>query len=70
VVAGGAIHADWKGLKPAALKDGRDLPGEIDTRAIFKAILADHLGVGRLALEERIFPDSGSAAPVRGLIRA
>ena len=69
-VAGGAIHADWRGLKPTALRDGRDLPAETDTRAIFKAILADHLGVGRQPLEERVFPDSAGASPLRGLIRA
>ena len=69
-VAGGGILAEWRGLKPASLKDGRDLPAQTDTRAIFKAALADHLGVGRQALEERIFPDSASAPALKGLIRA
>jgi uncharacterized protein (DUF1501 family) len=69
-VGGGTIHAEWRGLKPAALKDGRDLPAQTDTRAIFKAALADHLGVGREALDQRIFPDSAGALPLKGLIRA
>ena len=69
-VAGGAIHAEWVGLKPSGLRDGRDLPARTDTRALFKAALADHLGVGRSALEERIFPDSTGAPPLKGLIRA
>jgi uncharacterized protein (DUF1501 family) len=69
-VAGGSVHAEWVGLKPAALKDGRDLPPKTDARAIFKAVLADHLGVGRDALESRIFPDSAAAAPLKSLIRA
>src|SRR5712691_10138575 len=34
-VAGGSVHAEWPGLKPSALKDGRDLPARTDTRAIF-----------------------------------
>jgi uncharacterized protein (DUF1501 family) len=69
-VAGGGIHAEWRGLKPTSLRDGRDLPAQTDTRAIFKAALADHLGVGRQALEERIFPDSAGAPMLKGLIRA
>jgi uncharacterized protein (DUF1501 family) len=69
-VSGGTIHAEWRGLKAAALKDGRDLPAQTDTRAIFKATLADHLGVGRQALEGEVFPDSAAAAPLKGLIRA
>jgi uncharacterized protein (DUF1501 family) len=69
-VAGGEIHAEWRGLKPSALKDGRDLPAQTDTRALFKAALADHLGVSKQALEDTIFPDSTAAAPPRGLIRA
>ena len=69
-VAGGTIHADWTGLNPQALRDGRDLPAKTDTRAVFKAVLADHLGIPRPILESRIFPDSSSAIPPGGLIRA
>ena len=69
-VAGGNIHAEWRGLKPSALKDGRDLPAQTDTRALFKAALADHLGVPKLVLEDTVFPDSAAAAGLKGLIRA
>jgi uncharacterized protein (DUF1501 family) len=69
-IAGGAIRADWTGLKAPALRDGRDLPAKIDTRAVFKAVLADHLGIPKTVLESRIFPDSIMAAPPAGLIRA
>jgi uncharacterized protein (DUF1501 family) len=69
-VQGGAVHAEWIGLKPAALRDGRDLPARTDTRSVFKAVLADHLGVPKSVLEDRIFPDSSSALPPSGLIRA
>jgi uncharacterized protein (DUF1501 family) len=69
-VAGGAAHTDWPGLNPSALKDGRDLPARIDTRAIFKAVLADHLRIAKQALDEKIFPDSSAILAPKDLIRA
>jgi uncharacterized protein (DUF1501 family) len=69
-VAGGMIHAEWSGLKARALRDGRDLPPRTDTRTVFKAVLADHLGVAKSVLDNKIFPDSGSEKPSAGLIRA
>jgi uncharacterized protein (DUF1501 family) len=69
-VSGGTIHAEWSGLKPEALRDGRDLPPQIDTRSVFKAVLADHLGVPKSVLDDKIFPDSKSEKPPAGLIRA
>ncbi len=68
-VAGGTIHAEWKGLKSSALRDGRDLPAMTDSRAIFKAILADHLGIAKKSLEDRVFPDSAAAVALKGIIR-
>lgn len=69
-VAGGSVHADWVGLKPAVLRDGRDLPAKTDTRAVFKAVLAGHLGVPLPVLETKVFPDSAAAVAPKGLIRA
>jgi len=69
-VAGGQIHAEWKGLKFAALRDGRDLPAQTDARSLFKSVLADHAGVPRNALEATVFPDSGGAPALKDLIRA
>jgi uncharacterized protein (DUF1501 family) len=69
-VAGGTVHAEWSGLKAAALRDGRDLPPRTDTRTIFKTLLADHLGVPKSILDDKIFPDSGSDKIIAGLIRA
>jgi uncharacterized protein (DUF1501 family) len=57
-------------LNPSALKDGRDLPARIDTRAIFKAVLADHLRIAKQALDEKIFPDSSAILAPKDLIRA
>ena len=69
-VAGGRVVADWPGLARAALWQGRDLAPTGDLRALFKAVLADHMGVAPRALADRVFPDSGRAAPVTDLIKA
>ncbi len=69
-VAGGAVHAEWTGLSSAALQDGRDQPARTDLRALFKGLLAEQMGVPNTVLEAKVFPDSASAAPLRGLTRA
>lgn len=69
-VLGGVVRAEWVGLEPSALQDGRDQPPRTDQRALFKAALADHMGVSRRDLEGTVFPDSGSIAPMTGLFRA
>ena len=69
-VAGGRVLADWPGLAPRALYQGRDLQPTLDLRAPFKGILAEHLGVSARALETEVFPDSAAARPLRGLLRA
>ena len=69
-VAGGRMYAEWTGLSAAALQDGRDQPPRTDLRALFKGVLADHMGVSNTALNGVVFPDSGGVAPLTGLIRA
>jgi uncharacterized protein (DUF1501 family) len=69
-VQGGVVKADWTGLKPSALQDGRDQPPRTDTRTVLKGVLADHMRVSRRDLENAVFPDSGSAVPTGSLISA
>ena len=69
-VAGGHVRAEWVGLSPAVLKDGRDQPARTDLRALFKGVLAEHMGVSQAALGTTIFPDSGNVTPLKGLVRA
>ncbi len=70
-VAGGTIHAEWSGLESrqrsgtAATFRHRPIPGRFS-----RLLLADHLGVPKSVLDEKIFPDSGSDKPSAGLIRA
>lgn len=64
----GGIVGDWPTLKPSALFEARDLAPTLDMRALFKGVLADHMGLDRRALETTVFPDSGAARPVSGLV--
>jgi uncharacterized protein (DUF1501 family) len=68
-VKGGRVVADWPGLSPSSLYQSRDLKPTIDLRSVLKGVLADHLDVAPRALENAVFPDSGSARPMRDLIR-
>jgi uncharacterized protein (DUF1501 family) len=69
-VAGGRVLADWPGLGPSALYENRDLMPTTDLRAVLKGVLADHLGLSPYRLAQTVFPDSGAAAPMAGLIAA
>jgi uncharacterized protein (DUF1501 family) len=69
-VAGGQVKGEWVGLSSNVLKDGRDQPARTDLRALFKGVLAEHMDVPNNALESAVFPDSASALPIKGLIRA
>jgi uncharacterized protein (DUF1501 family) len=68
-VAGGRVIADWPGLTASALYQGRDLRPTLDLRAVFKGVLAAHLGIAERDLEERVFPDSRAAPPLAGLMK-
>jgi uncharacterized protein (DUF1501 family) len=68
-VAGGRVLADWPGLAPGDLLEGRDLKPTIDLRSVFKGLLAEHLGVSVAHIEAVVFPDSGTVQPIAGLIR-
>ncbi len=66
-VNGGRVTADWPGLSRRDLVEGRDLMGSIDVRAVFKAVLSDHLQVSRAALDGTVFPESDAIRPVADL---
>jgi uncharacterized protein (DUF1501 family) len=69
-VRGGRVLADWPGLARSALLDNRDLRPTLDLRSVFKGVLNEHMHVDAHALATRIFPDSGGARPLQGLMRA
>lgn len=69
-VAGGRVIADWPGLSRSDLYESRDLKPTRDLRTVMKGVLRDHLGVSTAVLDSRVFPDSASAKPLDGLVRA
>jgi uncharacterized protein (DUF1501 family) len=69
-VAGGRVVADWPGLSSRALYQGRDLRPTLDLRCVLKGVLAEHLEIPARALEASVFPESGPARSLRGLIKA
>lgn len=64
----GGIVGDWPTLQQARLFENRDTAPTLDMRALFKGVLADHMGVERRALDTTVFPDSAGVAPVAGLV--
>lgn len=69
-VLGNRVHTrNWAGLSQANLQDGRDLRATIDTRALFKGVLQEHLGLDN-ALLNRVFPQSEAVPPLRGLVKS
>jgi uncharacterized protein (DUF1501 family) len=69
-VQGGKVGGTWPGLAEGKLYQGRDLAPTTDLRSVLKAVLADHLGVPRDALDRTIFPASSDAKPVAGIVAA
>ena len=68
-VNGGKIIADWPGLADRSLYAGRDLQPTSDIRSVFKGLLEEHLQVPANTIEQRVFPGSESARPLRNLVR-
>jgi uncharacterized protein (DUF1501 family) len=67
-VRGGRVLADWPGLKPAQLHEGRDLAPTTDVRALVKGVLADHLGLSPETMRKSVFPGSDAISPLRNLL--
>jgi uncharacterized protein (DUF1501 family) len=67
-VKGGRVIADWPGLKPANLYQGRDLAPTTDLRAVMKGVLKDQFGIAERVLAESVFPDSAAVRPMQGLV--
>lgn len=66
---GGRMVHQWPGLDSANLYQDRDLRPTIDMREVMKGVLHEHYGISNQALDQVIYPESGSARVMRGLIR-
>ncbi len=69
-IAGGRVAGRWPGLSPQDLNENRDLQATTDMRALFKGLLASHLGVPKSILDSAVFPDSAAIRPMDGLVRS
>ncbi len=65
---GGKVIADWPGLAPENLYEGRDLYPTTDIRSVFKGVLIQHLGLDQAFLDRQVFPDSTAAAAMENLV--
>lgn len=66
-VAGGQVLADWPGLAPRDLYQGRDLAPTLDLRSVFKAVLQEHLALPADAVDRVVFANS-RIVPISGLV--
>jgi uncharacterized protein (DUF1501 family) len=67
-IKGGKVIADWPGLKPAQLYQGRDLAPTTDQRAVIKGLLSGLYDISSSTLATTVFPDSQEIAPITGLV--
>jgi uncharacterized protein (DUF1501 family) len=63
-VRGGRVITDWPGLAPKDRFEGRDLRTTTDLRALFKAVLQDHLLIARTAIDGEVFPGTNGVKPL------
>jgi uncharacterized protein (DUF1501 family) len=66
-VQGGQVIADWPGLSPSELYQGRDLAPTTDVRAVLMGVLQGHLGISAQGLAT-VFPDATGVTPMTGLV--
>lgn len=67
-IHGGRVFADWPGLAPGQLHEGRDLRPTTDLRVVLKGLLQDHLGLSAADLADKVFPGSQHVPAMRGLV--
>lgn len=65
----GRVLADWPGLAPRALHEGRDLAPTLDVRALMAAVLRDHLAIEPAFIAREVFPDAGGLPRLSDLVR-
>lgn len=68
-VNGGRVIADWPGLDPHSLLDGRDLRVTLDIRQVFERVMAEHVGLPGHTVRNTVFPGLGDSRGLDGLFR-
>jgi uncharacterized protein (DUF1501 family) len=67
-VAGGRIVADWPGLSPAALYEGRDLKPTTALDSLIAGAVSQHFGLEPARVMATLFPQTGGTAFAQKLI--
>lgn len=68
-VAGGRVIGRWPGLAREHLHRGFGIMPTTDLHAITKAVLIEHLGLPRIAVDDQVFRGRISPGPLPGLLR-
>jgi uncharacterized protein (DUF1501 family) len=68
-VNGGRVIADWPGLSPSNLYQGRDLYPSTDIRSVFKGVLVEHLQLQENFVDRSVFPDAKPIPMIEKLVR-
>ncbi|WP_396332711.1 DUF1501 domain-containing protein [Burkholderia anthina] len=69
-VAGGRVIADWPGLRPADLYEGRDLKPTASLDALIAGAAAESLRLDPDRTAAALFAESGTTRPMTGLVHA
>jgi uncharacterized protein (DUF1501 family) len=69
-VQGGRVVADWPGLAPANLHEGRDLRPTMALDALVAAACSESFGLDPDRLTRTLFPHGAPARPLARLLRA
>ena len=69
-VQGGRIVADWPGLAPANLQDGRDLKPTLALDVLLSAVCAESFALEPDRLARVLFPHAATGKHMTGLLRA
>ena len=69
-VQGGRVIADWPGLAPANLQDGRDLRPTLALDALIAGVCAETFAVDTDRLARVLFPQGAAVKPMKKLLRA
>jgi uncharacterized protein (DUF1501 family) len=63
-VAGGRVLADWPGVAPGDLLDGRDLRATMDIRSLIRPVLQRQFRLSDAVLDSQVLPGMARAAPI------
>jgi uncharacterized protein (DUF1501 family) len=68
-VQGGRVVADWPGLAPANLLDGRDLQPTLGLDRLLTSVCAETFGMDADRLARVLFPERSAGKPLEGLLK-